>query len=219
MPPPRPGYAFTKRLIDFVAAAAGLIMLAPFGLILAVVVVWRLGWPVFFSQERPGRDGVPFRMVKFRSMSQATDAGGRLLPDEQRLTAFGRWLRSTSLDELPELWNVLRGEMSLVGPRPLMTEYLPLYSPRQAQRHAVRPGITGWAQINGRNASSWEERLEHDVWYVENRSLALDLRILLLTLGRIFRREGIAAEGHATMPPFRGSGVDPKPKSSDADPS
>ncbi len=163
---------------------------------------------MLFTQARPGKDRRIFRIFKFRSMTAERDASGNLLPDSDRLPPFGRWLRSTSLDELPELWNVLKGDMSLVGPRPLLTEYLPLYSARQARRHEVRPGITGWAQINGRNAVDWEQRLEHDVWYVENRSFGLDLKILWLTVAKVLKREDITQPGRATMDRFRGSPQD-----------
>jgi sugar transferase EpsL len=194
-----------KRLFDLVGAGVGGLFVAPFLALLAGLVRLRLGTPVFFRQVRPGRGGQPFELVKFRTMTDERDATGELLPDEVRLTSLGRFLRSTSLDELPELWNVLRGDMSLVGPRPLLMEYLPLYSERQSRRHEVRPGITGWAQVNGRNAPGWDERLEMDVWYVENRSFLLDLRILLRTATSVVRREGISREGHATAPKFGGS--------------
>lgn len=164
-----------------------------------------MGSPVLLRQTRPGLNGRPFTFLKFRSMTDARDGEGKLLPDERRLTAFGRWLRRSSLDELPQLINVLRGDMSLVGPRPLLMEYLPLYSARQARRHEVRPGITGWAQVNGRNAISWEEKFEYDVWYVEHQSFALDLRILFMTFARLFRRSDVSHGGHATMPRFSGS--------------
>lgn len=195
-----------KRLFDIVVAALLLVLLSPLLLAVACMVKVSLGSPVLFKQVRPGLHGRPFTMYKFRTMTDARDAQGRLLPDERRLTKFGRFLRSTSLDELPELFNVLKGDMSLVGPRPLLMEYLPLYTPEQARRHEVRPGITGWAQVNGRNAISWEEKFEHDVWYVDNRSLWLDIKILWLTLLTVARREGISAQGHVTMPPFQGRG-------------
>jgi len=194
-----------KRAFDIVCSAAALAVLSPVLVALTFLVRSRLGSPAFFSQVRPGLKGRPFRMVKFRSMTNARDADGALLPDAERLPAFGRWLRATSLDELPELWNVLKGEMSLVGPRPLLMEYLPLYSPEQARRHDVRPGITGWAQINGRNALTWEEKFALDIWYVDNRSFALDLKIILMTLKKVIARDGIAAEGEVTMPRFTGS--------------
>lgn len=181
-----------------------LIVLSPVLGLIAVQVRRRLGAPVLFRQVRPGLHGRPFEMIKFRTMRNVTDATGDLLPDAERLTSFGRWLRATSLDELPELWNVLKGDMSLVGPRPLLMEYLPLYSSEQARRHDVLPGITGWAQVHGRNAISWEEKFALDVWYVEHQSFSLDLRILYLTSYKIFRKEGISAPGSATMPVFNG---------------
>lgn len=195
-----------KRLFDVVVALLALLALAPLLLAIALAVKLFLGAPVLFSQQRPGLHGRPFRLVKFRTMRDAVDARGRPLPDAERLTRFGRFLRASSLDELPELWNVLRGEMSLVGPRPLLMEYLPLYSPEQARRHEVRPGITGWAQVNGRNALSWEDKFALDVWYVDHRSMVLDLRILVLTVWRVLRPQGISQAGHATAEPFRGSG-------------
>lgn len=194
-----------KRLFDVTVAAVLLVVLAPLLLLLAVLVALLLGRPVFFVQQRPGRHGRPFQLIKFRTMVDARDASGNLLPDAQRLTRFGRWLRATSLDELPELWNVLKGDMSLVGPRPLLIEYLPLYSPVQARRHEVRPGITGWAQVNGRNDISWEEKFALDVWYVDNQSFLLDLKILLLTMLRVVQRKGISQRGHATAEKFMGS--------------
>jgi lipopolysaccharide/colanic/teichoic acid biosynthesis glycosyltransferase len=193
-----------KRLFDFVAASLVLLLLALPLLALAWQVRRKLGSPVLFTQVRPGLHGQPFRMVKFRTMTDARDASGALLPDAQRLTPFGRFLRASSLDELPELWNVLRGEMSLVGPRPLLMEYLPLYSPEQARRHEVRPGITGWAQVNGRNAISWADKFALDVWYVDHRSLWLDVRILWLSVRKVLVRDGISAAGEATMPRFEG---------------
>jgi sugar transferase EpsL len=193
-----------KRLIDFLFALIGLILLSPLLALTAVLIRTRLGSPILFRQTRPGKDGRAFSMLKFRTMLDAVGADGQPLPDAARLTGLGKFLRSTSLDELPELWNVLRGDMSLVGPRPLLMEYMPLYNPRQARRHDVRPGITGWAQINGRNAISWEQKFELDVWYVENQSLGLDLKILFLTVWKVIRRDGISAEGDATMPKFRG---------------
>lgn len=194
-----------KRILDLSAALLGLILLAPIILILAVLIRLKLGSPVFFTQVRPGLHGKPFKMIKFRTMTDARDADGNLLPDSIRLTSFGRFLRSTSLDELPELWNVLKGDMSLVGPRPLLMEYLPRYNSEQARRHEARPGITGWAQINGRNAISWESKFQLDVWYVDNQSFWLDLKIVVLTIKKVFVREGISAEGEATMPKFTGS--------------
>lgn len=193
-----------KRIFDIVLATLGLLFFAIPLLLLVLVIRRKLGSPVFFTQIRPGLHGKPFRMVKFRSMTDERGPDGELLPDAVRLTPFGRFLRSTSLDELPELWNVLKGEMSLVGPRPLLMSYLPLYSPEQARRHEVRPGITGWAQINGRNAISWEDKFRLDVWYVDTRSLALDIRILWLTVKKVVVRDGISAAGEATMPPFTG---------------
>ena len=193
-----------KRLFDVVVSACALLVLA----LPLLVVIWmvrrKLGSPVFFTQVRPGMHGKPFKMVKFRSMTSERGTDGELLPDAVRLTPFGRFLRSTSLDELPELWNVLKGDMSLVGPRPLLMEYLPLYSPQQARRHEVRPGITGWAQVNGRNALGWDEKFKLDVWYVDHRSLWLDIKILWLTVKKVLVREGISAAGEATMPRFTG---------------
>lgn len=194
-----------KRILDVFVAAVGLIVLSPFILVEAVLIRWKMGSPVLFRQERPGLHGKVFMMHKFRTMLNSRDANGNLLPEAQRLTRLGRILRATSLDELPELWNVLKGDMSIVGPRPLRVEYLDLYTPRQARRHEVRPGITGWAQINGRNAISWEDRFELDVWYVDNRSLWLDIKIIALTAWKVVRREGISAEGHVAMPKFTGS--------------
>lgn len=194
-----------KRLADVVVSALALLALSPLLLALWGLVRARLGSPALFRQIRPGLDGRPFEMVKFRTMRDAVGADGRPLPDVERLTGFGRWLRSTSLDELPELWNVLKGDMSLVGPRPLLMEYLPLYSPEQARRHLVRPGVTGWAQVNGRNAIGWEQKFKLDIWYVDNRGLWLDLRIIAMTVLKIIRRDGIAAEGSATMKRFTGS--------------
>jgi len=194
-----------KRLIDLLVACSGLVVLLPLLFSLAFFVRLKLGGPVIFRQCRPGKDGASFILYKFRSMRDAVDSSGRLLPDEQRLTPLGQILRSTSLDELPELVNVMRGDMSLVGPRPLLEEYLPLYSKRQARRHDVRPGITGWAQVNGRNALGWDERLEMDVWYVENQSFLLDLKIMWLTVRTVLRRDGISESGKATMTKFRGS--------------
>jgi lipopolysaccharide/colanic/teichoic acid biosynthesis glycosyltransferase len=194
-----------KRLFDMLVSGLALIVLSPFLAALALLVRWRLGSPILFRQIRPGMDARPLEMLKFRTMTDARGADGNLLPDAERLTRFGRFLRSTSLDELPELWNVLKGEMSLVGPRPLLMEYLTLYSPEQARRHEVRPGITGWAQVNGRNALSWDDKFAHDVWYVDNRSFRLDLKIVALTVVSVLKRSGISAEGEATMPRFSGS--------------
>ena len=194
-----------KRVLDVLLAITALVLAAPLLVALAALVRFQLGSPVLFLQARPGRNGRPFRMVKFRTMRNALAPSGRPFPDEVRLTRLGRFLRSTSLDELPELWNVLKGDMSLVGPRPLLMEYLPLYSPEQAKRHEVRPGITGWAQVNGRNALTWSEKFALDVWYVENRSFVLDLKILALTVTKVLVREGINQQGHVTMEPFRGN--------------
>lgn len=194
-----------KRLIDTVLAAAVLALAAPVVLVIALAIRVSMGRPVLFRQVRPGLHGRLFCIYKFRTMTDARDAQGRLLPDGERLTLLGRFLRSTSLDELPQLWNVLRGEMSLVGPRPLLPEYLDRYTPEQARRHEVRPGITGWAQVNGRNATTWEERLRQDVWYVDNWSLWLDFKILWMTVVKVLRREGVSKEGHATMPEFMGT--------------
>ena len=194
-----------KRFFDFGAALFCLLVLALPLLLLALLVRTKLGSPVFFRQTRPGLHGKPFEMVKFRTMTDARDAQGELLPDSERLPPFGRFLRSSSLDELPELWNVLKGEMSLVGPRPLLMEYLPLYTPQQYRRHEVRPGVTGWAQVNGRNAISWEEKFALDVWYVENQSFWLDVKILFLTVKKVLVKDGISASGEATMTKFTGS--------------
>jgi lipopolysaccharide/colanic/teichoic acid biosynthesis glycosyltransferase len=193
-----------KRCFDFIVALCGLVLLSLPLLLLVILVRSKLGSPVFFCQTRPGRDGRPFRMLKFRTMTDARCTDGQLLPDAERLTSFGRFLRASSLDELPELWNVLKGDMSLVGPRPLLMEYLPLYTPEQARRHEVRPGITGWAQVNGRNALSWEAKFQLDVWYVDHRTLWLDIRILWLTVKKVLVREGISATGEATMPRYTG---------------
>ena len=196
---------FFKRLFDMVAAALALLLLAPALALIAWQVRRKLGSPVLFRQVRPGLHGQPFEMMKFRTMTDERCADGALLPDAQRLTPFGRFLRASSLDELPELWNVIKGDMSLVGPRPLLMEYLPLYAPEQARRHEVRPGITGWAQVNGRNAISWEDKFALDVWYVENQSLWLDIKILWMTVRKVLVRDGISAAGDATMPKFTGS--------------
>jgi lipopolysaccharide/colanic/teichoic acid biosynthesis glycosyltransferase len=193
-----------KRLLDIAASALGLLVLTLPLLMLMVLVRRSMGSPVFFRQQRPGMGGKPFMMVKFRTMSDARDADGNLLPDAARLTKLGQLMRATSLDELPELWNVLKGDMSLVGPRPLLMEYLPLYSAEQARRHEVRPGVTGWAQVNGRNAISWDEKFQLDVWYVDNRSLWLDVKILFMTVAKVFKRDGISAAGEATMSKFTG---------------
>ena len=194
-----------KRLFDISAAALALLILFPVIAVVAWYLKRKIGSSVLFRQTRPGLDGKPFEMIKFRTMKDAVDAQGNPLPDSERLTPFGQFLRSSSLDELPELWNVLKGDMSLVGPRPLLMEYLPLYTPEQYRRHEVRPGVTGWAQINGRNALSWEEKFRLDVWYVDNRSLWLDIKILFLTVKKVVVRDGISADGEATMPKFTGS--------------
>jgi sugar transferase EpsL len=194
-----------KRLFDLTLSALALLLLSPLLGLLAVLVRFKLGSPVLFRQQRPGLHGKPFTLIKFRTMTDQRDAQGNLLPDAERLTQFGKFLRASSLDELPELWNVLKGEMSLVGPRPLLLQYLPLYTPEQARRHEVRPGITGWAQVNGRNALSWEEKFALDVWYVDNHTLWLDLKIIFLTLLKIVKRDGINQPGMATMQAFTGS--------------
>lgn len=193
-----------KRLFDITAAAAALFILSPIILVVALLIRWKLGSPVFFRQTRPGLNAKPFNMIKFRSMLDAYDESGQLLPNDKRLTRFGKLLRSTSLDELPGLWNVLKGNMSLVGPRPLLMEYLPLYNERQARRHDVRPGVTGWAQVNGRNAISWEDKFDYDIWYVDNKSFFIDVKILLLTIKKVFVREGISHAGDVAMPRFKG---------------
>ena len=193
-----------KRTMDLTLSVAALLLLAPVMGLVAGLIFFKMGSPVLFSQERPGMGGRPFRVYKFRTMSEAFDANGQSLPDAQRLTALGVLLRKLSVDELPQLLNVLRGDMSLVGPRPLLMAYLPLYSPTQARRHEVRPGITGWAQVNGRNAISWPERFALDVWYVDHQSLVLDVRILWMTLRKVLLRDGISAEGEATMSHFKG---------------
>jgi lipopolysaccharide/colanic/teichoic acid biosynthesis glycosyltransferase len=194
----------TKRVLDVIISLVALVVLLPLLLLIASLIALSLGRPVFFRQTRPGLSGRPFHMLKFRTMRNAHDLHGNPLSDAERLTSFGRKLRTTSLDELPGLWNVLKGEMSLVGPRPLLIEYLSLYSSEQARRHEVRPGITGWAQVNGRNAIDWEQKFALDLWYVDNRSLSLDLKILWMTVSKVFNREGISAEGDATMPRFTG---------------
>ena len=197
-----------KRLLDLALTIPALICLAPLMGLVALLVRARLGAPVLFRQVRPGLHGQPFTMFKFRTMTGARDAEGNLLPDSERLTPLGRALRSASLDELPELWNVLRGEMSLVGPRPLLMQYLERYTPQQARRHEVPPGLTGWAQVNGRNALSWEEKFDLDVWYVDHVSWGLDVRIIWMTLWQVLRREGVSQPGHATAQEFMGSGGD-----------
>ena len=194
-----------KRLFDFLVAMFVIVVFIPTLLLLVLLVRYKLGSPILFTQDRPGLNGQIFKMMKFRTMLDAKDKQGNLLPDNERMTKFGAFLRSTSLDELPGLFNVLKGDMSLVGPRPLLVQYLPLYNEEQARRHNVRPGITGWAQVNGRNAISWEQKFELDVWYVDNHSFLLDLKILLLTVKKVFVREGISADGHVTIEPFKGS--------------
>lgn len=194
-----------KRFFDFVVALVALVLLSPVMVVVAWQIRRKLGSPVLFRQVRPGLHGKPFEMVKFRTMRDAVDENGNPLPDEERMTPFGSFLRSSSLDELPELWNVLRGDMSLVGPRPLLMKYLPRYSEEQARRHDVLPGVTGWAQVNGRNAISWEDKFKLDVWYVDNRNFLLDLKILLLTVKKVLVRDGISAEGHATIEDFMGT--------------
>jgi sugar transferase EpsL len=199
-----------KRLFDIIVSVLVLILVAPTMLVLAILVKFNLGSPILFRHERPGLYGKPFVLYKFRTMTDDRDASGKLLPDAERLTRFGRLLRSTSLDELPELFNVLKGEMSLVGPRPLMRRYLSRYTPEQARRQNVLPGITGWAQVNGRNAISWEQRFDLDVWYVDNKSILLDIRIILMTAFKVLKREGIAEAGHVTMSEFMGSSTLPE---------
>ncbi|MDQ9094036.1 sugar transferase [Pseudoalteromonas haloplanktis] len=197
-----------KRLFDFLIALCAILTLLPVIVIVAVLIRFKLGSPILFTQDRPGLNDKIFKMMKFRTMLDGKDKQGNLLPDDERMTPFGAFLRSTSLDELPGLFNVLKGDMSLVGPRPLLVQYLPLYSAEQARRHNVRPGITGWAQVNGRNAISWEQKFKLDVWYVDNQSLLLDFKILLLTVKKVFVREGISADGHVTIEPFKGSNND-----------
>lgn len=197
-----------KRTFDFISSAVALIVLAPVLLLISYKIKKNLGSPIFFRQVRPGLDGKPFEMIKFRTMKDATDKDGKPLPDSERLTDFGKKLRATSLDELPELWNVLKGDMSLVGPRPLLMEYLPFYNAEQAKRHNVRPGITGYAQVNGRNSLSWEEKFKLDTWYVEHQSFLLDMKILLQTVKKVIVKDGISANGEATMTRFTGKKVD-----------
>lgn len=194
-----------KRIFDFISSFLGIILLSPLLMIMSLIVLIKHGSPIIFNQTRPGKEGEPFRFYKFRTMTNETDEEGHLLPDKDRLTSFGSFLRKTSLDELPSLFNVIKGDMSLVGPRPLLMQYLPLYNDFQNRRHEVKPGITGWAQINGRNALSWPKKFELDVWYVDNQSFWLDLKILFLTIYKVFKREGISAEGEATIKPFRGN--------------
>ena len=198
-------FLIIKRSLDIIIAGLGLLILSPLLIVISLVILIQIGRPVLFIQMRPGLNGKPFYMYKFRTMTDETDEQGNLLPDELRLTRLGKFLRSTSLDELPELFNVLKGDMSLVGPRPLLMQYLDRYTPEQARRHEMKPGITGWAQVNGRNAITWEEKFALDVWYVDNWSLWLDLKILAMTIVKVFKREGISAEGEATMPEFMGN--------------
>lgn len=197
-----------KRLFDLTASLIALIVFSPIIALVACKIKNNLGSPVLFRQTRPGLNGKPFEMIKFRTMKDALDKDGNPLPDSERMTPFGDRLRNSSLDELPELWNVLKGEMSLVGPRPLLMQYLPLYNKEQARRHDVRPGVTGWAQINGRNAISWDEKFKLDVWYVDNRSFWLDIKILFFTVKKVFVKEGISADGHVTIEPFKGNADD-----------
>ena len=194
-----------KRQFDITVSLVGLILLSPVLLTIALLVRYKLGRPVLFRQLRPGLNGKPFEIIKFRSMLDAYDEKGRKLSEKERLTPFGRCLRATSLDELPELWNVLKGEMSLVGPRPLLRESLPLYTTKQARRHESRPGVTGWAQVNGRNGISWEKKFDYDIWYIDNQTLYLDIKILLMTVKKVFFREGISYSGEVAMPNFKES--------------
>jgi sugar transferase EpsL len=197
-----------KRILDFIASSICLICLIPILIIVGIVIHFTMGSPVVFRQMRPGLNAKPFFIYKFRTMTEGCDASGKLLSDEARLTGIGKWMRKCSIDELPQLWNVFIGDLSLVGPRPLLIEYLPLYSPGQARRHNVKPGITGWAQVNGRNAISWEEKFQLDVWYVDNWSFALDMKILLMTVLRVVSSSGINNPGHVTMPEFKGTKID-----------
>jgi lipopolysaccharide/colanic/teichoic acid biosynthesis glycosyltransferase len=203
-----------KRIFDILFALLVLVLLSPVMLILAVLLGIKQGWPVFFTQVRPGLDGSLFKLVKFRTMRDAYDADGQPLPDEQRITGLGRFMRRSSLDELPEFFNVLMGDMSVVGPRPLLVQYLERYSPEQARRHDVLPGVTGWAQVNGRNALTWDEKFKLDVWYVDHWSFGLDLHIILMTIGNVLRQRGISQAGHATMPEFMGNSPDLKNRNS-----
>lgn len=212
----RPSNA-VKRVFDIVVSVSALVLLAPVLAGIALLVRRRMGSPVLFRQVRPGLDGRPFEMLKFRTMRDSVCPDGQALSDAERLTAFGAFLRSTSLDELPELWNVLRGEMSLVGPRPLLMEYLALYSPEQARRHEARPGVTGWAQVNGRNGISWEQKFSLDIWYVDNQTFWLDIKILILTVGKVLRREDISSSTTATMERFVGALAKSNPKSQPSD--
>ena len=198
---------YIKRILDFVLSLGALLMLSPVLLVLTVLGAWKMKGNPFFTQQRPGKDEKIFKLIKFRSMTCEKDSRGNLLPDEQRLTRYGKLLRSTSLDELPELVNILKGDMSIVGPRPLLVKYLPLYNEEQRRRHDVRPGLTGWAQVNGRNTLSWEDKFRHDVWYVDHIGFGLDVKIIFMTVKKVFIREGISSEDSATMEEFRGSGV------------
>ena len=202
-------WGMIKRILDITLSLSALLLLGPLMLVIAVLVRSNLGSPVLFRQERPGYKARLFFVYKFRTMTDERNAAGELLPDEQRVPSFGKWLRRTSLDELPQLFNVLKGNLSFVGPRPLLVEYLPLYSKEQLRRHEIKPGITGWAQVNGRNTLGWPERLAMDVWYVDHRSFFLDIKILWMTLGKVFRREDVNAKGHVTMPKFTGNGTRP----------
>jgi len=197
--------AFGKRAFDFLLTFPALLLLMPVLFVVVALVHWNIGSPIFYKQKRPGKDAVPFMLYKFRTMRDDKDKTGTLLPDDKRLTRLGKFLRSTSIDELPELWNVLKGDMSLVGPRPLLMQYLDRYAPEQARRHEVKPGITGWAQVNGRNAITWEEKFKLDVWYVDHQSFRLDLKIIFMTFWKIFKREGISQPGQATMEEFKGA--------------
>lgn len=197
-----------KRLFDVMVSLLCLVLLLPILLLIVLAIRFNIGSPVFFRQKRPGINGQPFEMIKFRTMKDIYDSNGDPLPDSERITTFGSKLRNSSLDELPELWNVLKGDMSLVGPRPLLMQYLPLYSRAQMRRHECRPGVTGWAQVNGRNSLSWGEKFNLDVWYVDNRSLWLDIKILFLTVKKVFIKEGISADGHVTIEPFKGNSDD-----------
>jgi sugar transferase EpsL len=199
-----------KRLFDLFLSIGITILFSPFILFIAVFIVIMMGWPVMFTQIRPGLDGKLFRIYKFRTMIDKRDLDGILLPDGLRLTSFGKFLRKFSLDELPQLFNVIKGDLSFVGPRPLLIQYLPRYTPEQARRHEVKPGITGWAQVNGRNAITWEEKFNLDIWYVDNRNFMLDMNILWMTFLKVLKREGISAEGYATMPEFTGSDMNGK---------
>ncbi|WP_039054101.1 sugar transferase [Sphingobacterium sp. T2] len=196
---------FFKRIIDFIVALLGFVILSPVFLIVTIGLFFANGGKPFFFQSRPGKGGKIFKIIKFKTMNDKRDAEGKLLPDAERLTKIGSFVRKTSLDEIPQLINVIRGDMSLIGPRPLLVEYLPLYNTHQARRHEVRPGITGWAQVNGRNAISWKQKFDYDVWYVDNISFVLDVKIILMTIKKVFKREGISAEGHVTIEPFTGN--------------